>query len=364
MICECEFREPQQWGCFMIIYKATDKENGMIYIGQTINSLSERNRLRKYGSSKFDIEFCRKGEEGFVWEIIDTANNINCLNKKEIYWINYYNSSNSDIGYNLTGGGKNSFLSQESRRKISVSQIGTLNHMYGKKYGKNGASKRIVEINSGIVYESGTQVKDILFNNVNDFDVSSAISKCCKGYKSDVKGYVFRFIDDFGKILYLKEDNIINKNLIMFDGSIEVFKKKEEVYIYNIISEEKITISELSNRNHIGKTNIFASLRRNGISIKQYKLPVLKLREVWLHENDFKFYLDNKEKYDFKKDLSKQSFIFNKYDNMEFRDAKEAEEYYTSKNIRISKKSILDHLKNKSKFKFGVAKNFDLMYVY
>ena len=49
----------------MIIYKATNKNNGKIYIGQTIQSLKNRNRLRKYGSTKFDMAFKKYGEEGF-----------------------------------------------------------------------------------------------------------------------------------------------------------------------------------------------------------------------------------------------------------------------------------------------------------
>lgn len=68
---------------FMIVYKTTNKTNGKIYVGQTVGTLKNRNRLRKYGKTIFDNAFKKYGEDGFDWLIIDTANNINCLNKKE-----------------------------------------------------------------------------------------------------------------------------------------------------------------------------------------------------------------------------------------------------------------------------------------
>lgn len=349
----------------MIIYKATDKSNGMVYIGQTINDLQERNRLRKYGTSKFDIEYGKKGENGFHWEIIDRATNIECLNKKEIYWIEYYNSADPNYGYNLTHGGKNFKHSEETKQKISIAQIGDKNHMYGKKYGKNGASKRIVDIVNGVVYESGTQVKHLLFNDVKDVDVCGTISKVCNGVTKNFMGYIFRFISDDGTINYFPSDEIKpGLNIKMYDGDVDIVKKNVATYAYNIITGEKVDIYDLAKRFCVEKSNILGSLRRNGISIRNMKLPVLKLREVWLHENDFLFFLDNKDSYDFSTNISKQSFIFNKYDLMEFRDASEAFEFYSNQGIRISKKSILDHLKTKSSFKFGVAKFFDMEYVY
>ena len=45
------------------------------------------------------------GEDNFTFETIDSANNLNELNDKEIYWINFYNSI-SPNGYNVTGGGQ------------------------------------------------------------------------------------------------------------------------------------------------------------------------------------------------------------------------------------------------------------------
>lgn len=348
----------------MIIYKATDKSNGMIYIGQTINTLKERNRLRKYGSSLFDIEFSKKGEEGFKWEIIDTANNINCLNKKEIFWINYYQSTNQEIGYNLVGGGNNSYKTDTVRDKISKAQLGRLNHMYGNKYSLNGASKRVVILETGIVYESASQIVDILFNDISNIDVASAISQCCRGLKKNFKNMTFRFIDDFGNIKYLNGDIEINKTLMMVDGNLDIKKHKKTKYAINIITKEKLDINKLSEINNVSRESIIASLRRNGISIRKYKLPVLKLREVWLHINDYEFFIKNKNKYDFKTNVSKNSYILNLYDGKEFRDADEVVKYYKGLNLKITKVAVLNHLKLGSKFRFDTVKLFKMKYVY
>lgn len=96
------------------IYKITNQVNNKIYIGKTerdvdlrwkehcevahrrydrhINNLLAR-AIRKYGADNFSIE------------TIDVADTVEELNKKEIYWINFYGSYNSMTGYNLTMGG-------------------------------------------------------------------------------------------------------------------------------------------------------------------------------------------------------------------------------------------------------------------
>ena len=88
-----------------------------MYIGQTTQSLKTRNSKRKYGSTAFDNAFNKYGEDGFIWETIDTANNIDCLNKKESFWIEFYKTTNRAIGYNLQGGGANAYKTDEVKRK-------------------------------------------------------------------------------------------------------------------------------------------------------------------------------------------------------------------------------------------------------
>lgn len=96
----------------MIIYKITNLINNKCYIGQTIKTLNTR-KLQHINTSKRNIEvshhlyssFNKYGIDNFIFEEIDTASTIDELNKKESYWIEYYQSTNPNLGYNLKGGG-------------------------------------------------------------------------------------------------------------------------------------------------------------------------------------------------------------------------------------------------------------------
>ena len=90
----------------MWIYKITNIQNNKIYIGQTIRPVQDRfNRhINDALHNVIDTHFARAirkyGKENFSLEIIDTAQSQDELNKKERYWIQYYNSV--EEGYNET----------------------------------------------------------------------------------------------------------------------------------------------------------------------------------------------------------------------------------------------------------------------
>ncbi len=141
----------------MIIYKVTNIINGKIYIGQTTQKISDRKscHLRKafkYNSQQnFHIDIREFGKCNFVWEKIDTAFSIKDLDDKEIYWINYYNSIDTTVGYNMRFGGKGGGFAEEVKIKIGLAGLGRKkstkeieeikirmtgkgNHFYGKKH--------------------------------------------------------------------------------------------------------------------------------------------------------------------------------------------------------------------------------------
>lgn len=94
-----------------IIYKATNKINNKVYIGQTIRSLEERIYYHYYRAehqpeithTHFVNAIRKYGQGAFSWEIIDQADNKTELDTKEKYWIKYYDSINN--GYNMQAGG-------------------------------------------------------------------------------------------------------------------------------------------------------------------------------------------------------------------------------------------------------------------
>ena len=101
-----------------VIYCATNIINDKKYIGQTIRGLNRRKNehicLANNGSEWAIHQAIRKyGEDNFEWMVIDSANNQEELDEKEIYWIDYYNTF-YEGGYNMAiGGMSNSYGSPD-----------------------------------------------------------------------------------------------------------------------------------------------------------------------------------------------------------------------------------------------------------
>lgn len=123
----------------MVIYKTTNLINGKIYIGQ-----DTKNNPKYLGSGKILKHAMKKyGKDKFIKEIIETCENIDKLNEREKYWITELNSTNKEIGYNVTFGGQSGWMlglkhTEDTKLNYSISRKGKLisekNGMYGKKH--------------------------------------------------------------------------------------------------------------------------------------------------------------------------------------------------------------------------------------
>lgn len=103
------------------VYKITNLVNNKIYIGQTIHSLKHRfnQHTRKSGCTRLYNAIIKYGKENFKIEELEKVNKED-LDVREIYWINYYNSMDKNIGYNLIPGGK---LGPLGKYKLNSDQI-------------------------------------------------------------------------------------------------------------------------------------------------------------------------------------------------------------------------------------------------
>lgn len=84
------------------IYKITKKSNGKSYIGQSVD-IERRFKEHKYKKDiPIEIAIQKYGEDAFTYEIVEECE-LSELDKKESYWIDYYDSYNK--GYNCNEGG-------------------------------------------------------------------------------------------------------------------------------------------------------------------------------------------------------------------------------------------------------------------
>lgn len=106
----------------MIIYKITNLINGKIYIGK-----DKYNNSNYLGSGKtLKKAFIKYGKENFRKDIVEYCDSIDHMNKREVYWIEVFNSRNTEIGYNITAGGEGRSCkhSKETIQKMKISHKG------------------------------------------------------------------------------------------------------------------------------------------------------------------------------------------------------------------------------------------------
>jgi group I intron endonuclease len=103
------------------IYKITSP-TGRIYIGQSIDVEKRRRMYVKnhcIKQTKLYASLVKYGFDKHLFEVIEECV-WGLLNEREEYWIEFYNTFNSDSGMNLSSGGLNKRVSEETKKKISI----------------------------------------------------------------------------------------------------------------------------------------------------------------------------------------------------------------------------------------------------
>jgi group I intron endonuclease len=197
----------------MIIYKITNKLNGKLYIGQTVQKLHDRwsDHARpclgkNVNRSAIGSAIRLYGKENFTIEQIDSAETLEQLNTMEITYIKAFNTL-APNGYNLELGGESKACHDDTKAKISATLKGRpiKNRMNGAPKGRPVSAERraqisatltgkaqpskykTVECSNGVTYESVNAAAKAL--NVNRVTISSLI----KSGKVGRLGFIFKF---------------------------------------------------------------------------------------------------------------------------------------------------------------------------
>lgn len=164
---------------FGYVYMIKNMVNNKMYIGQTIRTLNKRiyeyksalNKNLLYNPHLLNA-FNKHGWDNFEFSIVDSAISMESLNEKEIFYINKYNTTDKNIGYNIEVGGRNSSPTTETLEKMSRSHIGIkqssswINRRIAisgsddaKKYGKRKTEeeKKLLSLNSPKYWEGKTR---------------------------------------------------------------------------------------------------------------------------------------------------------------------------------------------------------------
>ena len=108
------------------IYKITNKINGKVYIGQTIQTIKRRFSRHclpnQNGCVALHNAITKYGKENFIVELVEEVL-VEKLDEREIYWISYYKSTDKKFGYNILLGGN---LGRRGFSKLSKEDIDKL----------------------------------------------------------------------------------------------------------------------------------------------------------------------------------------------------------------------------------------------
>ena len=237
------------WKSINVIYCYTNKLNNKKYVGQTKSTLKNRHRQHMYevnndghGHDYHLHNAIRKyGIENFSLEILHFCDEYS-INLLEIYYIDKFNLTNRNYGYNSAYGGDYSLYTDERNQKISDSLKGrtfseehkqklseiakerlkdkTKHPMYNKHHNEE-SRKKIKEHHADFKGENHPQFGKMGKENKNSKKVAqydlnmnlikiwdcikdvereigihaTCISACCRGKRKTAVKYIWKYVD-------------------------------------------------------------------------------------------------------------------------------------------------------------------------
>lgn len=189
-----------------VIYMWTSPSN-KVYIGQTINKKSRYNRFldftKSYTGSTNDfsnsyIDNARlkyNSADQWTYKVLkELPEDKEQLDYWEQYYINLYDSTNPNKGYNLTKGGNGTVGRKMSEEHLRQLRLGTKQSEETKaKIKKNAKTRKVAQYTKeGEFIRNWDSLREAA-KSVGGNETS--ISRQCRGGRPSYKGYVWKYID-------------------------------------------------------------------------------------------------------------------------------------------------------------------------
>lgn len=240
-----------------VIYKITNKINNKIYIGKTI--VSEPVRWQQhiwhaYNNPENDcIKLCnaikKYGKENFQRDIIEECSDDKLLKEREIYWIKYFNSTNDNIGYNISNGGDGYYkYSDEDILKLY------------KKYGTIAETARILKADKSTISK---RLQGLGINTYNTNILQINFKKEIVGkYESLAEAKRITNLNLPQSINYKTSNYISNNYIWIYEKDYNILNLDEIINHYKKYCHKKIEQYDL-NCNYITTYNSSAEASKN-----------------------------------------------------------------------------------------------------
>ena len=205
---------------FGFIYRYISPSNKS-YIGQTINSLQQRAKNgHNYKNSTYFYNAIQKyGFENFSWEILGEFP-IEILSKKEIYYIQLYNTMVPN-GYNL----------RTEEQNLNYTNNNTKTKRCINKYDLQGNFIKQFDSIKDAAYDNGVKPE--------------AISRCCRGITKRSGDYIYQYADSEKKVTPVSKYQKGTCPVVQYDLNMNL------IAIYPSLNQAELAIKKKKGANNI-----------------------------------------------------------------------------------------------------------------